>query len=65
MADEKSMSSKDRPALVADETVTAGSGAFVVPDSHRAAVLEGLGQVERGELVSDDEMVKLWKRCGL
>jgi predicted transcriptional regulator len=32
---------------------------------HRAAVLEGLEQAERGEYASDDEMAALWKKCGL
>jgi predicted transcriptional regulator len=38
---------------------------FVVPQAHRAAVLEGLEQAERGEFVGDDEMAKLWQKCGL
>jgi predicted transcriptional regulator len=38
---------------------------ITVPEDHRAAVLEGLEQAERGEFVSDDEMVALWKKCGL
>ncbi|MGQ0682520.1 hypothetical protein [Bradyrhizobium sp.] len=38
---------------------------LVVPEEHRAAVLEGLGQAERGEFASDDEMAQLWKKCGL
>ena len=41
------------------------AGVFVVPKEHRAAVLEGLEQAERGEFVSDDEMASLWKKCGL
>jgi predicted transcriptional regulator len=36
-----------------------------VPDEHRAAVLEGFAQAERGEFASDKEMAALWKRCGL
>ena len=58
----------DRQAYVAEileQIAAAGSGMFVVPEAHRAAVLQGLGQAERGELVSDDEMAKLWKKCGL
>jgi hypothetical protein len=38
---------------------------FMVPEEHRAAVLEGLEEAERGEFASDEEMVALWKRCGL
>ena len=43
----------------------AASDLFAVPDDHRGAVLEGLAQAERGELVSDEEMAALWKTCGL
>ena len=38
---------------------------FTVPEGHRAAVLEGLEQAERGEFVSNNEMAALWKKCGL
>lgn len=41
------------------------AGVFVVPEEHRAAVLEGLEQAEHGEFVTDDEMTALWKTCGL
>ena len=41
------------------------AGVFVVPEEHRAAVLEGLEQAERGEFVCDEEMAALWKKCGL
>ena len=52
MPSEESMKAKD-------------SGAFIVPESRRAAVLEGLKQAERSELVSDGDMEKLWKKFGL
>jgi hypothetical protein len=38
---------------------------FTVPEEHRAAVLEGLRQAERGEYASDKEMAALWKKYGL
>jgi predicted transcriptional regulator len=38
---------------------------FNVPAEHRAAVLEGLDQADRGEFATDEEMAALWKRCGL
>ena len=38
---------------------------FIVPKEHRAAVLEGLRQAERGEFATDKEMAALWKKCGL
>jgi len=60
---------EDRQAYVAEvlEQIAAGGGddTFIVPDAHRAAVLEGLGQAERGEFVSDEEMAALWKKCGV
>lgn len=37
----------------------------MVPDEHRAAILEGLDQAERGDFASDAEMAALWKRSGL
>jgi hypothetical protein len=59
---------EDRQTYVAEvleQIAAAGSDLFVVPEAHRAAVLEGLEQAERGEFVSDDEMVLLWRKCGL
>jgi predicted transcriptional regulator len=52
-------------AEVLEQIASAGSGLFVVPDEHRAAVLEGLEEAERGEFMSDHEMAALWKKCGL
>lgn len=59
---------EERQAYVAEvleQIAAAGSDVFTVPDGHRAAVLEGLGQAERGEFIDDDEMAALWKKCGL
>jgi predicted transcriptional regulator len=59
---------EDRQAYVAEvleQIAAAGSDVFPVPEGHRAAVLEGLQQAERGEFMSDDEMAALWKKCGL
>jgi hypothetical protein len=59
---------EERQAYVAEvleQIAAAGNDVFVVPDEHRAAVLEGLGQAERGEFVNDEEMAALWKKCGL
>jgi predicted transcriptional regulator len=59
---------EDRQAYVAEvleQIAAAGSDLFVIPDDHRAAVLEGLGQAERGEFATDEEMAALWKKCGL
>ena len=59
---------EDQQAYVAEvleQIAAAGSGLFVVPEGHRAAVLEGLGQAQRGEFVTDEDMAALWKNCGL
>lgn len=59
---------EDRQAYVAEvlEQIVANDGdLFVVPDEHRAAVLDGLEQAERGEFATDQEMAALWKKCGL
>ena len=59
---------EDRQAYAAElleQLAAAGGGPFVVPDAHRAAVLEGLGQARRGEFVGEDEMAALWEKCGL
>jgi predicted transcriptional regulator len=59
---------EDQQAYVAEileQIAAAGSDPFVVPESHHAAVLEGLAEAERGEYVNDEEMAALWKKCGL
>ncbi len=59
---------EDRQAYVAEvleQIAAAGSDFFVIPDDNRAAVLEGLGQADRGEFATDEEMAALWKKCGL
>jgi predicted transcriptional regulator len=59
---------EDRQAYVAEvleQIAAAGSDPFIVPEAHRAAVLEGLREAERGEFASDEEMAALWKKCGL
>ena len=59
---------EDRQAYVAEvleQIVASESDPFVVPDEHRAAVLEGLAEAERGEFATDQEMAALWKKCGL
>ncbi|MBR1214369.1 hypothetical protein [Bradyrhizobium sp. JYMT SZCCT0180] len=47
------------------ELIAVGEGAFAVPQAHRSAVLEGLGEAERGECVSDEEIAARWKKCGV
>ncbi len=54
-----------RVAEVLEQIVAFGSDPFVVPEEHRAAVLQGLAEAARGEYVSDEDMAALWKKCGL
>jgi hypothetical protein len=59
---------EDRQAYAAEvleQIAAAGGDPFVVPEAHRAAVLEGIGPARRGEFVSEDEMAALWAKCGL
>jgi len=59
---------EDRQAYIADvleQIAAAGSDPVIVPEAHRAAVLEGLEQAERAQFASDEEMVDLWKKCSL
>ena len=59
---------EDRQAYVAEvleQIVASDSDLFAVPDEHRAAVLEGLAQAERGEFATDQEMAALWMKCEL
>jgi predicted transcriptional regulator len=49
---------------VLEQIAAAGSEMFLVPEEHRAAVLEGLAQAQRGDFVSDEEIAALWKTCG-
>jgi len=53
---------EDRQVYVAEvleQIAAAGSDVFDVPGEHRAAVVEGLGQAERGEFACDEEMAAL------
>ena len=50
---------------VLEQIAAARSDPFIVPESHRAAVVERLEQAERGQFASDKEMAVLWKKCGL
>lgn len=52
-------------AELLEQIAAFGIHPFVVPESHRAAVLQGLAEAERGEFVSDEDMAALWKKCGL
>ena len=59
---------EDRQAYVAEvleQIAAAGSEPFIVPEAHRAAVLQGLREAEQREFASDEEMAALWKKCGL
>jgi len=52
-------------AEVLERIAAASAEPYLVPGGHRAAVLEGLAEVERGEFASDADMAALWKKCGL
>jgi hypothetical protein len=41
------------------------TGVYVMNDSERAAVNEGLQQIRRGDLISEREMEPFWKRFGV
>jgi hypothetical protein len=41
-------------AAVIEHIAVSGQSIFTIPDDHRAAVLEGLAQARRGELVADE-----------
>ena len=43
-------------ALVLKQIAADDGTPFEIPDEHRAAVLEGLGQAERGEFASDADV---------
>ena len=50
-------------ALLLEEV--ASGDLFNIPETHKAAVLEGLAQARRGERVSELAMLEVWKKCGL
>ena len=59
---------EDRQAYAAEviEHIAASDdGVFQIPDAHRAGVMEGLAQADKGEFATDDQMDALWKQCGL
>ena len=52
-------------AEILEQIIAFGNDPFIVPETHRAAVLQGLAEAEQGEYVSDEDMAALWKKCGL
>ena len=59
---------EDRQAYAAEvieQIAASDDGVFQIPAVHRAGVMQGLEQAERGEFASDEEMAALWKQCGL
>ena len=52
-------------AEIAREIEARRAGVHVMSEDERAAVCEGLAQVDRGEFVSDEEMDAFWKRHGI
>ncbi len=49
-------------ALVLKQIAAENGTPFDVPASHRAAVLEGLAQVDRGEFASDEDVDRALNR---
>jgi hypothetical protein len=59
---------EDRQADAAEilEQMAADEGSvFKVPEEDRAAVLEGLEQLKRGDFASEEEMAALGTKCSL
>ena len=56
---------QDELAEYAREIQARRTGVYVMSDEERAAVEEGLQQVQRGEFVSEEEMGSFWKRVGV
>ena len=52
-------------AAVAAEIEARRTGRYAMSDAERAAVDNGLQQVQRGEFASDEEMRSFWKRFGV
>ena len=52
-------------AEVIEHIAASDDGVFQIPDAHRAGVMEGLAQADKGEFATDDQMDALWKQCGL
>ena len=49
-------------AEILEQIASLGGGVFVVPDDHRAAVMEGLAEADRGEFASDAEVEALLRK---
>jgi predicted transcriptional regulator len=64
-ARELSDEEQDALALTILAVAEGDAAAFPIDDETRAAILEGLGQAERGEFVPDEEIEALWKHHGL
>jgi hypothetical protein len=52
-------------AEVAREIQARRTGVYIMSDDERTAVDEGLGQIRRGDFVSEKEMESFWKRFGV
>jgi hypothetical protein len=67
IAKARELSDEEQDALALTIMALAEGDASPVPidDETRAAILEGLNQVRRGEFVPDEKIQALWKRHGL
>jgi hypothetical protein len=57
---------EDQEALAeaAREIEALRTGVYSMSPEEEAAVAEGLGQAERGDFASDDQIAEVWKRFG-
>jgi predicted transcriptional regulator len=56
---------QDELAEYAREIQARRTGVYIMSDEERAAVEEGLAQLDRGEVVSEEEMADFWRRAGV
>lgn len=52
-------------AEILELLAASGTGVWRIPENHKAAIQEGLDQAERHEFVSDGDLERFWKKCGL
>jgi predicted transcriptional regulator len=52
-------------AEVAREIAARRTGVYVLDKDEEAAIREGIEQLDRGVVVSEEKMRSFWKRCGV
>ena len=56
---------QDELAELAREIEARRTGLYVLDEEEKAAIRQGLAELDRGEWVSEDDMKSFWKRCGI